>query len=155
MANDVQTCNLKKSYFLDPHVDFLKLKCLTFSQNVRSHKTTKSRLLFPPQSSCPVTTRRRPTTPAQEAPTDWTAFPLDPQTPLTPRPRPPEAGWRPRWRAPQSRRSWAPSSSKTSTWRSRYREELGWKIRWESADALTRPNSLIIYWEGLRECISL
>lgn len=100
---------------------------------IQNNRVKPSSLVFLSQSSCPVTTRRRPTTPAQEASTGWTAFPHDPQTLPTPRRRPPEAGWRRRWRAPESssrRRSWAPSSSKTSARRSRYRGEPGWRIRW-------------------------
>lgn len=90
-------------------------------------------VLFPLQLSCPVTTRRkRLTTPAREASTGWTAFPRDPQTPLTPRRRPPEAEWRLRWRVPESRRSWTLNSLKTSAWRSRYHGEPGWRIRWGS-----------------------
>lgn len=86
-----------------------------------------------PQSSCPVMRRRkRPTTPAREASTDWTAFPLDPPTPLTPLRCPPEAGWKRRWRASQSRRRWTWTSLKKWWARSsRYLGERGWKIRWD------------------------
>lgn len=86
-----------------------------------------------PQSSCPVMRRRkRPTMPAQEASTDWTAFPLDPPTPLTPLRRPPEAGWKRQWKASQRRRRWTWTSLK-KWWarRSRYLGERGWKIRWD------------------------
>lgn len=109
------------------------------NQPTTTHTTNGA--VSPPQSSYPVTTRRRPTTPAREAPTDWTASPLDPQTLLTPRRRRLEAGWRLRWRASQSRRSRTRNSLKTSTWRSRYQGEPGWKTRWDSADGIGTARS--------------
>lgn len=114
-------------------------KTKQLNQPTTTHTTNGA--VFPPQSSYPVTTRRRPTTPAREAPTDWTASPLDPQTLLTPRRRRLEAGWRLRWRASQSRRSRTRNSLKTSTWRSRYQGEPGWKTRWDSADGIETARS--------------
>lgn len=88
--------------------------------------------MFPFQLSCPAMRRRtRPTMPAQEVSTGWIAFPHARPTPPTPPQRPLEAEWRRRWRAAENRRSWTPSSSRMSTWRSRYQGEPGWRTRWD------------------------
>lgn len=76
-------------------------KCTTGGAHVLhrrsfNHYPQQKLLLFLLQSFCPVMKRRMLITPAQEAPTGWTASPLDLQTLLTLRRRPPEGEWRQR-----------------------------------------------------------